>query len=100
MNDKTNFDIMLSKMWDMQVPIITVECVGEKYYNEYHMASHIIIPDGVDRVTDFIFIDTAGKGGDFLASVHSLSMNFKDAISDFSLKVLRSQGGVMKLYSN
>lgn len=98
--NKTNFDIMLSKMWDMQVPIITVECVGEKYYDEYHMASHIIVPDGADRVTDFVFIDTAGKDDDFLARVHSLDMNFKDAISEFSLKTLRSQCGVMKLYSN
>lgn len=100
MNNNSSFENMLSKMGDMQVPIITVECIAEQYYSEYQMSNHIIVPDGMDKVTDFVFILRSGKDGDFLARVHSLDMDFRSAITEFSIKTLSSQGGVMKLYSN
>lgn len=98
-NHATNFAAMLDLMLDMQVPIITVESVSEKHYNEWHHASKIIIPDGKDKVTVFTFIDTY-KDTDFLAQVHSMDMSFGEAIMVYSEEVLRHQGGLMAVHSN
>lgn len=98
-NNITNFATMFNLMFDMQVPIITVENISEKFYEEWHHASKIIIPDGKDKVTVFTFIDTY-KDTDFLAQVHSLDMSFGEAIMTFSEAALKHQGGVMSVHAN
>lgn len=94
-----NFETMLNMMVDMQVPIITAESVSEKFCNEWHLASKIIVPDGKDKVTVFTFIDTF-KDTDFLAQVHSMDMSFGEAIMVFSEEVLRHQGGALRVLAN
>ena len=98
MNDKTVFDTMLSNMWELQTSIITVEGLDEEFCNKPAHTSHIIIPDGVDKVTDFMFVRY--RSGNFLANVHFLDMSFNDAIVEFSKRTIRSQGSIMKLYAN
>ena len=102
MNDNSNFTNTLNMMWDLQVPIITVEMLDEEFYDKWVYADHIIIPDGKDKVTDFMFVRHRTKNTeyDFLARVTSLDMGFEDAIVEFSKKTLRCQGARLKLHAN
>lgn len=98
MNDNTNFKTMLNMMWDMQLPVITVEFLEEDFYGKPAHTSHIIIPNANNEVTDFMFVRT--RDTDFLASVSHLKMSFEEALIYFSEKALRNQGALLKLYSN
>lgn len=99
-----NFKTMLSMMWDLQSSIITVEGLEEEFYDKWAITNHIIIPDGLNKVTDFMFIQCRCNIGEephyFLANVTSLDMGFKDAIVHFSNKTMRSQGAVLTLHAN
>lgn len=99
MNNKTVFEIMLDQMWELQTSIITVEGLDEEFYCQPAYTSHIVIPDGKNKVTDFMFV--RGRNyDDFLASVHSLDMSFNDAIVEFSKRTMGSMGAVLKLHAN
>lgn len=98
MNDNTNFKAMLTMIYDMQIPIITVEYLNEKLYGEkWSMTHHIIIPDGKDKVTDFCFVDGHRTNNNYLFYVKSLNMNFEDAVVEFSKKTLKDQGARLTL---
>ena len=95
--NKTNFEMMVQMLYDLQTSIITVEWLEEKFWERPALTKHIIIPDGKDKVTDFMFV--CANKTNFLASVHSLDMSFEDAITEFSRRTLRCQGAVFKLTS-
>lgn len=99
MNDKTKFESMLEQMCELQTPIITVEGLDEDWYDSLAYTSHIIVPDGMDKVTDFTFI-RCRQDYDCLVRIHSLEMSFSDAIIEFSKKTIHSLGAVMKIHSN
>ena len=101
MNENTNFATMLKMMWDMQVPIITVEFVDEKVYGDgWSVTHHIVVPDGADKVTDICFVDGSHTDNNYLVSIKQLDMKLMDALVEFSKKALASQGGKVTFYSN
>lgn len=101
MNENTNFTTMLKMMWDMQVPIITVESVEEKVYGDrWSVTHHIVVPNGKDKVTDICFVDGNHTDKDYLVSIKQLDMNLMDALVEFGKKALVSQGGILTLHSN
>ena len=96
--NKTHFETMVNLlMAELQGSIITVEGLEEEFWEQPALTKHIIIPDGKDKVTDFMFVVT-GKT-DFLARVHSLDMSFQDAIAEFSRRTLRCHYAMFKLTS-
>ncbi len=101
MNENTNFSTMLKMMWDMQMPIITVEFVSEKIYSDrWYLSHHIIVQSGKDKVTDICFVDGSHTDNNYLVYIKQLDMSFTDAITEFSKKVFASQGGKLTLYGN
>lgn len=100
MNNNTNFDNALKMMWSLQNSIITVEMLKELFYDECVYTNHIIIPDGMDKVTDFMFVQHRCQNDNFLAGVTSLDMSFEEALMHFSKKTIRSPGAILKLDAN
>ena len=98
MNNKTNFATMLDMMWNLQTSIITVKGLAEKFYGMPNMIDYIVIPNGTTSVTEFVFIRDR-DGGDHLVCVKSLDMNFNDAITHFSKKVLDAHFAEFKVVS-
>ena len=97
----TNFETMLKMMWDMQVPIITVESVDENVYGDrWSVTNHIVVPNGKDKITDICFVDGNHSDRDYLVSIKHLDMDLMTALVEFSKKALASQGGKLTFYSN
>lgn len=93
MNDNTNFKTMLTMIWDMQVPILTVEFLNEKLFGDrWCVTHHIIVPSGKDKVTDFCFVDGRHTNNNYLYYVKPLDMSFEDAVVEFSKRTLKDQG--------
>lgn len=98
MNDNTNFKAMLTMIWDMQTPVLTVEFLNEKLYGDkWNVTHHIIVSDGKDKVTDFCFIDGHRTNNNYLCYVKSLNISFEDAVIEFSKKTLKDQGARLTL---
>ena len=99
MNENTNFATMLKMIWDMPVPFITVEDIGEKVYSDgWSVTHHIVVPSGKDKVVDICFVD--GRLNEHLVSIKQLDMGLMDAITEFGKRVIASQGGKLTLHSN
>lgn len=101
MNENINFATMLKMMWDMQVPIITVEFVDENVYGDrWSVTHHIVVPNGTDKVSDFCFVDDSHPDNNYLVSIKQLDMSLMEALVEFGKKALASQGGKLTFYSN
>ena len=101
MNNNTNFKTMLTMIWDMQTPVITVEFLDEKLHGDrWYVTHHIIVPSGKDKVTDIRFVDGRSTNNNYLFSIEHLDMSLMDALVEFSKKALASQGGQLTFYSN
>lgn len=85
----THFNAMLDEIRQMQIPIITITNIN----NRSRERNYIIIADGIDKVTVFVFDD------DNLRFVNSLMMDFPSAITYYSQKVLNNPGSTFKLMS-
>ena len=108
MNHNTTFATTLATLKQLQLPIITAEMLEEFDDKNPITTSHIIISDGVDRVTDFTFMwyrhrtadYVSSKPSSILVSVTSKPMSFHEALLHYEVQVLRSPGSVLKLHSN
>ena len=85
----TNFSNMLTEIRKMQIPIITVTNIN----NNFRDRCYIIIADGKDKITAFVFDD------DCLIKVNSIKMNFHSAIGIYSQTVLNNPGSTFRLIS-
>lgn len=100
MNDNTNFKTMLNMVWDMQVPVLTVEFLNEKLFGDrWSMTHHIIVPSGKDKATDFCFVEGRTTNNNYLYSVKPLDMSLEDAVIEFSKRTLKDQGARLTLTS-
>lgn len=100
MNDNTNFKTMLSMIWDMQTPVLTVEFLNEKLFGDrWCMTHHIIVPSSKNTVTDFCFVEGRTTNNNYLYSVKPLDMSFEDAVIEFSKRTLKDQGARLTLTS-
>lgn len=99
MND--SYKSILESVYDMQVPIITVEYLDERLWPNKDMTyrtNHIIIPEGKDKVLDFTFARN-GKDGYILVTIKTLEMSFKEAIVMYSNMVLGDLGAQFHIVS-
>lgn len=85
---------MISNLMDTNVPVLFVS-IDEVCGEGWHLVNYVVIPDGKDKSIVF----EHGREG-FLYRVKSCDLEFEHLVAEFSKKVLKDQGGFLKLYGN